>query len=175
MPVMWWFSLGEMVFQLYRETLGITGEYGVELHFLTSAVELGIEVIELESLQLQMEIFFDIPTEVLIYEIKQLVLILEGYAESDSTGFLHLYDAWKNGDEQRIELLLFENIPETYRDEYIYLMLTHRDIAMAERLRHLMSEEKKVFVAVGTGHLIGEGSFIHLLRQAGYDVVRIYR
>ena len=52
-------------------------------------------------------------------------------------------------------------------------MMVKRNHAWAEKIAELMEGEGKVFVAVGAGHLAGEGSLQEHLEELGYTVSRL--
>ena len=58
--------------------------------------------------------------------------------------------------------------------DYYKALLVDRNKAWAKILTRYMEDSGTAFVAVGTGHLLGEDSLINLLRDQGYEVSRYY-
>jgi Uncharacterized protein conserved in bacteria len=54
-------------------------------------------------------------------------------------------------------------------EKYEDILLTKRNMNWVSQLKNIMKKES-VFVAVGTGHLVGEKGLINLLRKEGYTV-----
>ncbi|MFW5684771.1 MAG: TraB/GumN family protein, partial [Spirochaetota bacterium] len=52
-------------------------------------------------------------------------------------------------------------------------LFTERNERWVEALIDYLSTESAYFIVVGAGHLVGDGSVIDLLEQAGYPSVRI--
>jgi hypothetical protein len=58
---------------------------------------------------------------------------------------------------------------EAGSEQYDDLLLNNRNKNWVKKLDSIMKTES-VFVAVGTGHLVGEKGLINLLRKQGYKV-----
>jgi uncharacterized protein YbaP (TraB family) len=54
-------------------------------------------------------------------------------------------------------------------EKYDNLLLNDRNKNWVAQLKEIMKDES-VFVAVGTGHLVGDEGLIRLLKKAGYTV-----
>ncbi|MGH8127141.1 MAG: TraB/GumN family protein [Gammaproteobacteria bacterium] len=80
--------------------------------------------------------------------------------------------AWRNGDTKTLAKLLkksFRGHPKLYQ-----ILVTDRNQRWLKVLKsRLNSSGKSVFVAVGAGHLAGQGNLINALRQAGYKVTQL--
>lgn len=79
--------------------------------------------------------------------------------------------AWRRGDSARFAAILGQveqQSPETYRR-----MFTERNARWAHWVARRMERPGVVFVAVGTGHLIGRDSVQQRLTEQGYAAVRI--
>jgi uncharacterized protein YbaP (TraB family) len=149
------------------ERAGLFGEYGIDLYFIHSATERGIEVLEVESLPEQARILagFSYPLQKAILE---KALDVDAYEQM----LLEQFDAWKRGDYDEIlaQLLAYVDALGEHGDEYWYYLVRRRDAGMAEAARGYMAAGKNVFFVVGLGHLLGDGSVVDLLIRAGYDV-----
>ena len=55
---------------------------------------------------------------------------------------------------------------QSFKDQLIY----KRNVDMAQQLESYLTTEKKYFVVVGAGHLVGDGSILALLRAKRYQI-----
>ncbi len=89
-----------------------------------------------------------------------------------SPQILRLLEAWQTGDvdaiEAEITLAVRDASPATYQ-----ILFIDRNNDWTRTLTALMEGEGDYFVAVGAGHLVGEGSVVDMLRSGGYSVTRI--
>ena len=79
--------------------------------------------------------------------------------------------AWKRGDSTHIAAVLGameQQSPETYKR-----LFAERNTRWAEWVARRMERPGVVFVAVGTGHLIGRDSVQQRLTERGYEPVRV--
>lgn len=129
--------------------------------FSTKAIESEKSVTGLETPEYQFDIFDQIPVETQLSELVKLV--------KEDTGF--------NDFETLTEAYLREDIEELYKmmsfegmmKDYLELILDNRNKSWIPVLEREM-KSKKLFVAVGAGHLGGENGLISLLRKQGYKV-----
>lgn len=80
-------------------------------------------------------------------------------------------NAYKNGDIEFIEESnnkIKSDSPEVYK-----IMITDRNIDMANKIDELIKDNKKHTVAVGAGHFIGDDNILKLLEEKGYTITRI--
>lgn len=145
---------------------GLSPALGIDAFFLERAHREGRTIVELESLESQLDLLAGLPEPDLLInrtldEIAQLPTLTD-----------RLFDAWRRGDTERLaKVLLQDNLQKHpgYRQMYerIYTMRNH---AMTQRIRDLMADGKRYFVVVGAAHLVGDDGIVALLREAGYRV-----
>lgn len=87
-----------------------------------------------------------------------------------------LLDAWKTGDalhfEQELTKLSSADVPD--RIQAFWAGLIHsRNRTMLNRMLALSDEYARLFVAVGTLHLVGPDGIVSGLEASGYRVERI--
>jgi len=83
--------------------------------------------------------------------------------------FQHILDAWRMGDESRLESLI--NTAAIESDEKSYdALFTHRNKKWIPQIESLFNNNKKEFILVGAGHLFGKDGLIALLKSKGYNV-----
>lgn len=154
---------------------GLTSD-GIDEYLLKMAKKDSKEILEVESVDEQVEILLGFSDE--LYE-----LMFKSNLASPSISALslkNLYNAWKSGNYEIITLYTEKEIDlnnSTYTDEqikilnnYNKLILTDRNISMAEKLIEYFESDKKVLFTVGVSHLVGDKGIIKLLEENGYTV-----
>ena len=149
--------------------LGYQVGEGIDLHFILQAKRQGKPVIGLETLQQQLALFIDMPAA------ETLLQASLDDAEQAETQLQQLEQAWKSGDEQALQQLMITR-PEARYEDYRQInevLLYRRNDAMAAKIRTMLAGDKRYFVVVGAGHLVGERGIVHQLKQADYTVERL--
>ena len=165
-PIMWQ-SLIENVAMLDS---GLKEQYGIDRYFLTLAKEDNKEIKELESAEYQYNMLLGFDMDMQVYLLKEGIKEYEQSAEN----MQKLYELYKKGNEQDLEILLFEEeVTDPYMEEYNNLLITVRNINMTESLEEAFQNGEKVFCTVGLAHIIGESGIADLLEQKGYTVTVI--
>ncbi len=149
--------------------IGLMPKLGVEEYLLREGGGRK-RVMTLETVQEQIDTLADHPDTV---QDAMLRSALERMPEAADTAQT-LVEAWLSGDLATLERLV--------REEYAYPGLApmyqrfflDRNVRMAEKIRALLATEGTFFVAVGAGHLVGEGGIPALLRRAGLEVQQGY-
>jgi len=147
---------------------GLKLELGIDLHFL-SQIKNDKKVIALETMDEQLRIFLDIvDADSLLQDSLQSPEMLEEEMEN-------LVNMWKQGDEDAMYQLLFEDIEKeneamTALYESLYFQ---RNIKMTNSIKSYLKQKGKYFVVVGAAHLIGDKGIVRLLQNAGYRVSRL--
>ncbi|MFE8701771.1 TraB/GumN family protein [Cytobacillus sp. FJAT-54145] len=146
-------------------------ELGIDYHFLAKATNEDKEIIELEGMEFQLNMFDTFSKEIQL-KLLESTLTVEG-----TEGLKELMDAWNTSDDEAIESILLadngDNSPEY--QEYMTEMLDNRNIGMADKIEQFLASDKKetYFVVVGAAHYFGDMSIIKLLEDKGYEVEKI--
>lgn len=165
-------------------------EQGVDSYFLNLASSRNIPVIEIESAATRNTIFINRPSEMVAYEIKQIIHRLETntFFQYDSWGnpvdidiYINATDRWQRGvvseiaESRRYPLRNIDNVSAEGAAVKHWVANAHnmRSHAMATRLMELMADDKNVFAVTGVAHLAGEGSIAYWLRHYGYTLTRV--
>ena len=150
--------------------MGFDPALGIDVYFLQKATQQSEKkVVELETLQQQLDLFIDMPDGDLL--LKESLYSLD---ESESL-MADMVRYWKRGDEVKMNKLLFEDALDEYPafgeiyDELFY----ERNRQMTIKIDEMLEQQEDYFVVVGTGHLIGEKGIVNALKEKGYKVKRL--
>jgi uncharacterized protein YbaP (TraB family) len=161
---------------------------GMDMFFLAKAVHDGKEIVEIESIKYQMDMFDSYSPELQEYLLSALItpsltdeeaaLSMEEQAEIAALLFSVMLEAVKTGDEAAlVEIIMAgRDYTDPLLNEYNTKLFDIRDADMAEAIVLFLADEDAAgdfFVAVGAGHTVGETGIVHVLREKGYNVVRV--
>jgi len=149
--------------------MGFLPEMGVDAYLLRKASRSGKNIIELETVDEQIEVFLNITDGDLL--LREALLSLED-AEMQMMDMMY---CWKRGNETCLEAILFEDALTSYPSFVsIYdILFYRRNEDMADDISTFLDSTGTYFVVVGAGHLVGEKGVPNLLKKAGYDVRRL--
>ncbi len=146
--------------------MGFDPALGIDIYFLSKAGQK--KIIELESLEQQLNLFLDIPNGDL--------LLKESLYSLDEAELLmaEMVRYWKDGDENKMNRLLFEDALNDYPafSEIYDKLFYDRNASMTQKIEAMLKQPGCYFVVVGSGHLIGDRGIVSALRQRGYGVER---
>jgi uncharacterized protein YbaP (TraB family) len=155
-----WFA-AEAISQLQLTQLGFQPESGVEMYFLERAHTDGKSVAGLETVHDQLALFENMPMET---QAEYLVSSLEQAHDLPSV-VDSMVRAWQRGDTQWFVSQLrseFGKDPNLYQS-----VLVARNRKWVPKIEALLNDDKNYLVIVGTGHLVGPGSVVDLLKKDG--------
>ena len=155
-----WFA-AEAISQLQLQQLGFQPKSGVEMFFLERARADGKSVAGLETVQDQIALFDALSMD---EQANYLVASLEEAHDlpKEVNAMVH---AWASGDTQWFANQLKSEIG---RDPVLYdSVLVARNRKWVPKIEALLNDDKNYLVIVGTGHLVGQGSVIALLKKDG--------
>jgi uncharacterized protein YbaP (TraB family) len=160
-----WF-VAEAISQQQLTQLGFEPESGVEMYFMGRARTDGKSIAGLETIHDQISIFenmsMDTQADYLLSSLEQAHSLA---AEVDS-----MVQAWQRGDTQ---WFVNELQSEFGRDPRLYQsVLVARNRKWVPKIEALLNDDKNYLVIVGTGHLVGPGSVIDLLKKDGIGAVQ---
>ena len=146
--------------------LGMTPDGGVETKLQAAAKAAGKPVSGFETMEYQLDLFDTMPEE------EQIAFLEEGIDQlADAEMFISkMVGAWSDGDVQALADLMNEGLGNP---ELRSRLLTDRNAAWAEQIVARLDEPGTVFVAVGAGHLGGDGSVQDMLQARGIEVRRV--
>lgn len=152
-----------LVALLYPRMMNCKNPSGVEEELVKIAKEDNKEIKGLETMQFQASVFDSIPYE---WQAKELLKNIDSFSVY-KTEFQSMLQFYKNQNLDSLKNMITKS--ETGSDEYDDLLLNNRNKNWVKQLDSIMKKES-VFVAVGTGHLVGEKGLISLLRKQGFKV-----
>ena len=160
-----WFA-AEAISQLQLIKLGFQPESGVEMYFLQRAKSDRKSVAGLETAHDQIALFeglsMDAQAEYLLSSLEEAHDLPK---EVDT-----MVKAWNRGDTSWFER---EMKTEFGRDPSLYQsVLVARNRKWIPKIEALLKEDKNYLIIVGTGHLVGAGSVIDLLKKDGIDATQ---
>ena len=160
-----WFA-AEAISQLQLTQLGFQPEAGVEMYFMERARNDGKSVAGLETVHDQISLFQNMPLDT---QAEYLVSSLE-QAHDLPTEVDSMVHAWQHGDTQWFANQLQSELgqdPRLYQS-----ILGARNRKWVPKIEALLNDDKNYLVIVGTGHLVGRGSVIDLLKKDGISATQ---
>jgi uncharacterized protein YbaP (TraB family) len=162
-----WFVSFTIV-QVELQLAGYDAARGVDRHFLEQAGDR--PVVALETVASQLEMMDRLPASLQELMMKDALARVDGFPVETEK----LLEAWRRGDESRLEGLVFQPLDEFPELEVFYdLVFFQRNHSMARRLAQLGGDAKTRFVVIGAGHLLGEQGVPALLARRGFQVSRV--
>jgi uncharacterized protein YbaP (TraB family) len=160
-----WFA-AEAISQLQLTQLGFQPESGIEMYFMEKARTDGKSVAGLETVHDQISLFQNMPMDTQAeYLVSSLEQAHDLPKEVDS-----MVHAWQQGDTQWFETELKS---ELGKDPRLYQsVLGARNRKWLPKIEALLNDDKNYLVIVGTGHLVGQGSVIDLLKKDGIGAIQ---
>lgn len=185
-------AFGPVFWQLMLETAamdkaGLNAESGVDSHFLELAHEGGKVILEVESLEFQIELLTSAKAQEDAWAA--LPLIADDF-DAYVASYQFLYAAYSKGDISALEFAVFgasdslsstgdeqldellKNFGDEGQEDHSESMLTARNAGMADTAAGYLESGKKVFFVVGAGHMVGPDGLPALLEKMGYTVER---
>ncbi len=149
--------------------MGFMPEMGIDAHFLSKAKHSNKNIIELETVEEQLDIFLNITDGDLF-----LRETLHSLNEAEML-MMDMTRCWRRGDEACLESILFEDALADYPSFVsIYdILFFRRNEDMADDIKQFLESKGSYFVVIGAGHLVGDKGVPTLLRNAGYQVRRL--
>jgi len=157
-----------MIVDLEYLELGYGAEYGIETYYLNKAAEDGKGVLELESMEFQLDVLDSLPYDLQILLLEDTVYnpLVEFEEQIES-----MFEVWRAGDVTEMEQMVFGGVEGYPQYQLINeALIDERNFLMVEKLEGYLEDDEVYFVIVGAAHLIGENGLVNLLIEAGYEV-----
>lgn len=160
----WYAAMVLSTLPVLRE--GYAPENGVEAMLGSRAKAAKRPHAALETAEYQLGLFDSLPQTVQLRYLNEVVTDLPRAGDE----IAEMIDAWKAGDADRLARLMNE---EEDAPELMELLLFNRNRAWAEWIKTRLDKPGTVFLAVGAGHLAGEGSVQTVLASKGIASSRL--
>lgn len=150
---------------------GLSVQQGADMTLARAAEADGKPIIGLESFDEQLRMYQSLPSPARPTATAASVVHAPSPEASMAPFLLAMVDRWNRGDAEPIEAVVNEvrrQSPDTYRR-----LFADRNAAWAQWIEGRLRQPGTVFVAVGTGHLVGEDSVQAKLAAAGIRTGRI--
>jgi uncharacterized protein YbaP (TraB family) len=158
----WMFAMSVTVARLQK--LGFNSQYGVDMYLMSRAINTGKQIIGLETLEYQFDLFDTLTTreeDALVRHTFKDLDIIEEKVNSIVT-------AWSTGDVNTMEEIMLESFkkyPTIYRH-----LIANRNKNWVSQIESLLKRRDNYMVVVGVLHLIGKDGLVEALRRKGYFV-----
>lgn len=143
------------------QALGYRPDLGIDQHFRSAAG--AKKVGSLETVDQQVALFRDMTEALQNATLRQTLEELGQLRDIMQRAF----NAWRVGDAPGLEALLVaptrKDFPELYRRLFV-----ERNRRMADAVEAQLKGKGTIFVVVGSGHLVGSDSVLHLLQTRGH-------
>ena len=150
------------------QKLGLDPALGIERYFLDKAKGTK-RVLELESIEEQLDLFDQLPAELQQQFLRKTLLEIGELRET----MVGAIAAWKSGDSDALQELLFQSLGDAPELKPIYdKLFAERNVKMAETIAGYLGTDSRYFVLVGAGHLVGDDGIVALLEARGFRVKR---
>lgn len=148
-------------------------DYGVDRHIINTAYDLNLPVYDIESASQQYAMLASFSEELQVLLLEQALKIT---ADEYQRNLDQLMNDWLIGNKQGIyDYACTTPTDLTAEEEVLYAeyqekMLTNRDKNMTDFLIDAMNDGEKLFVCVGSAHVIGTNGIVEQLQAKGYTV-----
>lgn len=160
----WWAAVFLATMPILKQ--GFDPKNGVEASLDARAKGLSHPHSALETTEYQLGLFDSLPQDV---QLRYLSEVLRTMPEANNE-FAGMIEAWEKGDADELARLMNQDEDEP---ELMEKLLYARNKAWAEWIRARLDRPGTVFIAVGAGHLAGQGSVQDDLRAMGIASVRV--
>lgn len=157
-----------MLMTLQLPQYGYT-ELGIDQYFTNKAIERDIPILELESYELQLNMFNSFPAAL---QEASLVLTIDNYG--DSTYIDALSEIWKTGNVEQM-IAVIEDLKE-FDEAYYNAILLDRNVGMANKVEGYLNDPdgEVFFIIAGAAHMPGEDGVVKLLQDKGFIVDQVF-
>jgi len=163
----WMFALTLTMSEMAR--IGAEANNGVDYFFNEKALKGRKMLGSLESVDQQIGFLTMMDT---IMSNEQIIETINELRQINTKG-PEILNAWKNGDEEKIEALNLnelKNYPKLYQ-----ALIVDRNEKWINDIEGYLGSSVNTMVIVGVAHLVGDNSVVDLLRKRGYKVVKLQK
>lgn len=163
----WWLMMLAAQFDLNK--LGLEPKYGIDHFFTARAKKKKMRVLEIEGMQKQLKMFFELSNK----HPKEFIHFLLQGNDNQKEVFKQLVDFWKTGDLVGMETF-FDKIVNDPKSKIVTdAIIAQRNIEMTAKIVSYLKSNRIHFVIVGAGHFVGKTGFVNALKSKGYTVEQL--
>ncbi len=161
----WFLSISLMALKIKK--LGFNPVYGLDYHFFNKAKKDGKQVMSLETIDFQIDLFNELnfkDKEAIVQQTLDELNLLEEQLQK-------LIDSWIKGDTKQLEFMVlesFKSYPHIYNT-----FLIQRNKKWIDKIESLLKADKNCLIIAGTAHLLGDKGVLSLLQEKGYVVEQL--
>ncbi len=147
---------------------GFDAQSGAEETVLARAGAEGDKIAHLESAEFQIRALASLNEAEILSDFDASLAEFEnfgGYAA-------RVLDAWTGGDVSALENITLKDMREKAPDAF-RILIKERNAAWVKEIGTMMAGDEDYFIAVGAGHLIGDGGVVDMLQKKGFKVERV--
>jgi uncharacterized protein YbaP (TraB family) len=149
------------------QKMGFEPQYGLDKYFYDKARAEAKNVIGLETVDFQINLFDSLsgskPDDFIAHTLAELATLEQDLEQLDS--------AWISGNIQTVGTIMAKSF-EDYPDLYNTFVL-NRNKRWVKKLDGLLKKSSTHMVVVGAGHLPGKGGLLELLKNKGYVIEQL--
>ncbi|MFO7890406.1 MAG: TraB/GumN family protein [bacterium] len=161
----WFFSISLMAMKIQQ--LGFDPSYGIDYHFFNKAKQNGKQILSLETIDFQIDLFDELNSEDQEAIVKQTLDEID-LLEEELDKMINL---WVTGDaEQLAEMVIknFRDYPRIYNK-----FLIERNKRWLDLIESLLKDDKNSLIITGTAHLLGDEGVLSLLERKKYIIEQL--
>jgi uncharacterized protein YbaP (TraB family) len=152
---------------LELQKMGFDPNYGIDQYFFNKAQQDKKEIVFLESIEYQINLFAGMDS----YEEESFLQQMLEELKVVKTMSATIVSSWENGDATQLGSILqisFKDHPDIYNR-----FLAQRNKAWVSTIEDLIEHGDNALVVVGAGHFVGPENLLQLLRNRGYTIEQI--
>ncbi len=155
---------------------GLNSEKGVDMVLTNRAKQDGKQIMEVESMDFQMNLFNGFSDELI--EMMLAAYVEDASIEEQAEELKELYARWKSGtmtaeDAEEFDESQLTEEEKKLLEEYNSGLLINRNENMAEKAAEYSKSGQTVMLVVGAAHYLGDDGIVSLLEKQGMTVTRI--
>lgn len=151
--------------------MGYDPDFGVDHYFGQLGLRQPEHILQLETLELQLNLLFNQPLDVQAAVLKQSLDELDDLP----TITRDLMKAYFSGDDDALRVLLANQAGDNPLTKAFHQQLIdQRNRSMTAKIQGYLQTADSYLVLVGAAHLIGPQGIVALLSKAGFSGVRIH-
>jgi uncharacterized protein YbaP (TraB family) len=161
----WMCALTLVLLELQK--MGLDPNYGIDRYFFNKARQDKKEMVFLESIEYQINLFAEMNSQEEESFLQQMLKDLEVV----ETMLTDIVSAWETGDAEQLGSILTISFKD-HQDIY-HRFLTQRNKTWLSKIEGLMAYGDNALIIIGAGHLVGPDNLLQLIKDKGYTVEQI--